>query len=183
LVAKAVAPGLIHKSDVGGVVLGLESPATVTAAVATLRERINAFGRPLEAVFLQHEVRGGVEALVGVTSIPPAAGERRRRPRDALPAPPWSRSSRDARAGSQSRQGARARPGVVVVDTRMRVGRCPPVRGALIDRTGCSAVLPKKAKIRHPSSDPSDAAALVFTQTAPFGLAGSLRHPTDGAPS
>jgi acetyl coenzyme A synthetase (ADP forming)-like protein len=68
LVAKAVAPGLLHKSDVGGVVLGLESPAAVAHAVATLRERMRAIGTPLEAVFLQREVRGGIEALVGVTT-------------------------------------------------------------------------------------------------------------------
>ena len=68
LVAKAVAPGLLHKSDVGGVVLGLESPAAVVNAVATLRERMRAIGAPLEGVFLQREVRGGVEALVGVTT-------------------------------------------------------------------------------------------------------------------
>jgi len=67
-VAKAVAPGLVHKSDVGGVVLGLESPAAVARAVATLRERMDAIGTPLEAVFLQREVRGGIEALVGVTT-------------------------------------------------------------------------------------------------------------------
>ena len=67
LVAKAVAPGVVHKSDVGGVVLGLESPAAVASAVATLRERMRAIGATLEAVFLQHEVGGGIEALVGVT--------------------------------------------------------------------------------------------------------------------
>jgi acyl-CoA synthetase (NDP forming) len=68
LVAKALAPGFLHKSDVGGVVLGLESPAAVAHAVATLRERMRAIGTPLEAVFLQREVRGGIEALVGVTT-------------------------------------------------------------------------------------------------------------------
>jgi acyl-CoA synthetase (NDP forming) len=68
LVAKAVAPGFLHKSDVGGVVLGLESPAAVAHAVATLHGRMRAIGTPLEAVFLQREVRGGIEALVGVTT-------------------------------------------------------------------------------------------------------------------
>ena len=68
LVAKAVAPGLLHKSDAGGVVLGLESPAAVARAVATLGDRMRAIGSPLEAVFLQREVRGGIEALVGVTT-------------------------------------------------------------------------------------------------------------------
>ena len=67
LVAKAVAPGLVHKSDVGGVVLGLESAAAVAQAVVMLRERMLAAGTHLEAVFLQREVRGGIEALVGVT--------------------------------------------------------------------------------------------------------------------
>src|SRR5262249_53255745 len=71
LVAKAIAPGLVHKSDVGGVVLGLESPAAVARAVATLRERLGAIGTPPGAVFLKREVRGGIGALVGVTTDAP----------------------------------------------------------------------------------------------------------------
>src|SRR5581483_10257688 len=35
LVAKAIAPGVLHKSDVGGVILGLRSAADVATAVAT----------------------------------------------------------------------------------------------------------------------------------------------------
>jgi acyl-CoA synthetase (NDP forming) len=70
LVAKAVAPGLVHKSDVGGVVLGLDSAAAVESAVAGLRERLRAAGRDLDAVQLQREVRGGTEALVGVVADP-----------------------------------------------------------------------------------------------------------------
>ena len=66
LVAKAVAPGLVHKSDVGGVVLGLRSAADVAAAAARLRERIAG----LEAVLLQRQVDGALEALVGVTCDP-----------------------------------------------------------------------------------------------------------------
>src|SRR5262245_50355253 len=50
LVAKAVATGLVHKSDVGGVVLGLESDDAVEAAVRDLRERLRAAGLELEAV-------------------------------------------------------------------------------------------------------------------------------------
>ncbi len=68
LVAKAIAPGLLHKSDVGGVVLGLESPAAVAGAVATLRERMHAIGTPLEASSCSARSRGGIEALVGVTT-------------------------------------------------------------------------------------------------------------------
>jgi acyl-CoA synthetase (NDP forming) len=70
LVAKAVAPGLLHKSDVGGVVLGLESAEAVASAVATMRERLRAAGLKLEAVQLQREIRGGIEALVGVVGDP-----------------------------------------------------------------------------------------------------------------
>jgi acetyl coenzyme A synthetase (ADP forming)-like protein len=70
LVAKAVSPGLLHKSDVGGVILGLRCEDDVRSAVATLRERLAACGRPLEHVLLQREVQGGLEALVGVVCDP-----------------------------------------------------------------------------------------------------------------
>ncbi len=70
LVAKAIAPGLLHKSDVGGVILGLSSAKDVEAAVATLEGRMRAAGLALDGVFLQREVPGGVEALVGVTTDP-----------------------------------------------------------------------------------------------------------------
>jgi acetyl coenzyme A synthetase (ADP forming)-like protein len=68
LVAKAVSPGLIHKSDIGGVVLGLNSEDDVRRAVAALRDRLAAAGRTLEHVLLQREVSGGLEALVGVVN-------------------------------------------------------------------------------------------------------------------
>jgi acyl-CoA synthetase (NDP forming) len=70
LVAKAIAPGLLHKSDVGGVVLGLETAEAVAAAVSTMRDRLRAAGMSLQAVQLQREVRGGIEALVGVVGDP-----------------------------------------------------------------------------------------------------------------
>jgi acetate---CoA ligase (ADP-forming) len=70
LVAKAVAPGVLHKSDVGGVVLGLDSPQAVERAVAALGDRMRAIGTELEGVLLQREVSGGIEALVGVTTDP-----------------------------------------------------------------------------------------------------------------
>ncbi|MGH7789410.1 MAG: acetate--CoA ligase family protein, partial [Candidatus Binatia bacterium] len=66
LVAKAVAPGLLHKSDVGGVILDLGSAAAVGVAVDDLQRRIPA----LQAVLLQRQVDGAIEALVGVTSDP-----------------------------------------------------------------------------------------------------------------
>jgi acyl-CoA synthetase (NDP forming) len=70
LVAKAVAPGLLHKSDVGGVILGLQSAEQVAAAAATLGERMARAGHTLSGVQLQREVRAGIEALVGVVADP-----------------------------------------------------------------------------------------------------------------
>ncbi|HET8645135.1 MAG TPA: acetate--CoA ligase family protein, partial [Vicinamibacteria bacterium] len=70
LVAKAVAPGLLHKSDVGGVILGLEAADQVALAMVTLRDRMARAGHMLTDVQLQREVRGGIEALVGVVADP-----------------------------------------------------------------------------------------------------------------
>jgi acyl-CoA synthetase (NDP forming) len=66
LVAKAVAPGLVHKSDIGGVVLDLDSADAVRDATAQLRARVP----QLTSVLLQRQVPGDIEALVGVTSDP-----------------------------------------------------------------------------------------------------------------
>jgi acyl-CoA synthetase (NDP forming) len=45
LVAKAVATGLIHKSDIGGVILGLQASTAVKTAAETLVERCSACRR------------------------------------------------------------------------------------------------------------------------------------------
>jgi acyl-CoA synthetase (NDP forming) len=63
LVAKAVAPGLVHRSDRGGVQLDLRSKAAVAAAV----ERLRAGVPEIQTVLLQRQVDRGIEALVGVT--------------------------------------------------------------------------------------------------------------------
>ncbi len=70
LVAKAIAPGVLHKSDVGGVRLGLRSAADVAAAVGEIAAAMRAIAAPLEGILLQREVAGGIEALVGVTTDP-----------------------------------------------------------------------------------------------------------------
>jgi acyl-CoA synthetase (NDP forming) len=56
----------VHKSDVGGVILGLETPYDVRQAIVTLHERMKAAGSELTGVLLQRQVSGGLEALVGV---------------------------------------------------------------------------------------------------------------------
>jgi acetyl coenzyme A synthetase (ADP forming)-like protein len=70
LVAKIVSPDVIHKSDVGGIVMGLHSAAAVEAAVQRLKRRMDELGKRLEGILLQREVTEGIEALVGVTTDP-----------------------------------------------------------------------------------------------------------------
>jgi acyl-CoA synthetase (NDP forming) len=66
VVAKAIAPGLVHRSDQGAVLLDLESPQEVGEAVRTLRARVPG----LQSVLLQSQVRGGLEAIVGIVGDP-----------------------------------------------------------------------------------------------------------------
>jgi acyl-CoA synthetase (NDP forming) len=70
LVAKLVSPDVLHKSDVGGVVLGLRTPQDVARATDRLVERAKAIGARVDGILLQREVTGGIETLVGVTSDP-----------------------------------------------------------------------------------------------------------------
>ena len=70
LVAKIVSPDVLHKSDVGGVILGLETPAAVASAVETLVARTQQIGARLDGILLQRQVSSGLEALVGVTTDP-----------------------------------------------------------------------------------------------------------------
>jgi acetyl coenzyme A synthetase (ADP forming)-like protein len=70
LVAKVQAEGIVHKSDVGGVALGLGSREETAHAVATLSERMKTAGVDLKRILLQREIRGGIEAFLGVTVDP-----------------------------------------------------------------------------------------------------------------
>ncbi len=70
LVAKAISPDVLHKSDVGGVIMGLHTAEAVATAVATLVERMQQVGARLDGILLQREVPDGLEALVGVTTDP-----------------------------------------------------------------------------------------------------------------
>jgi acetyl coenzyme A synthetase (ADP forming)-like protein len=68
LVAKVIVSGVTHKSDIGGVLIGLHSPIAVAEAAVTLAESARAAGAALEGVLLQREVPSGIEVLVGVTT-------------------------------------------------------------------------------------------------------------------
>ena len=70
LVAKAISPDVLHKSDIGGVILGLNSAAAVATAVDTLVARLQQIQARLDGILLQRQVAGGLEALVGVTTNP-----------------------------------------------------------------------------------------------------------------
>ena len=68
VVVKAVAPGLLHKSDSGGVVTDVSSAAALDVAVRTMAERVRAAGFSLAGVLVQRQVEAAAEAFVGVTT-------------------------------------------------------------------------------------------------------------------
>jgi len=70
LVAKLVSRDVVHKTDMGGVVLGLRSGAEVARATAQLLERADAAGARVDGIMVQREVAAGIEAIVGVTTDP-----------------------------------------------------------------------------------------------------------------
>jgi acetyl coenzyme A synthetase (ADP forming)-like protein len=64
---KAVAPGLVHKTEAGAVRLSLTGRAAVTEAAERMAEAVEgAQGAPVEAYLVQRMVSGGVEMLIGV---------------------------------------------------------------------------------------------------------------------
>ncbi len=64
---KAAAPELVHKSDVGGVVLDLRDAAAVKAAFTKMSR---ALGDTMGGAIVQNMVAPGVETIVGVTHDP-----------------------------------------------------------------------------------------------------------------
>ncbi len=70
LVLKAVSDRVLHKSDVGGVILDIRSGEQFEAALQTLMRRMRSIGVELERVLLQRQIEGGIEALVGVMTDP-----------------------------------------------------------------------------------------------------------------
>jgi acyl-CoA synthetase (NDP forming) len=67
---KAVGPGIVHKTEVGAVVLGLSGPAEVAQAAREVAERVRAVGLAVDGFVVQEMVAGGVEMLVGVAHDP-----------------------------------------------------------------------------------------------------------------
>jgi acyl-CoA synthetase (NDP forming) len=70
VVLKAVAPGLIHKSDQGAVRLGLRGADAVTRAAREMADGLTAAGQPPTGFLVQRMVSGGVEMIVGLIQDP-----------------------------------------------------------------------------------------------------------------
>jgi acetate---CoA ligase (ADP-forming) len=70
LVAKLVSRDVLHKTEVGGVIPGLDDPDEVERAARALEKRAAEAGARLDGILLQRHVDAEVEALVGVTADP-----------------------------------------------------------------------------------------------------------------
>ena len=66
---KAIAPGLVHRSDVGAVVTGLRGERAVTRAAMQMRAQLADAGHDVTG-FLVQAMTNGVELLAGVVSDP-----------------------------------------------------------------------------------------------------------------
>jgi acetyl coenzyme A synthetase (ADP forming)-like protein len=69
LVMKVSEPAVLHKSDVGGVILNIQ-PSDAAATYLRLAEQLSAHGITLEAASLAPMARPGVEVLAGMTHDP-----------------------------------------------------------------------------------------------------------------
>lgn len=67
---KAVAPGLIHKADAGGVALGLVGPTAVTRAARAQAAAVRAAGHDLTGFVVQPMAEPGTELIVGIVGDP-----------------------------------------------------------------------------------------------------------------
>ncbi len=72
VVVKVVSPDVTHKSDVGGVKLGLDSPEAVTAAFQEIAQSVKSHQADarLEGVAVQKMARQGIEVIVGMSKDP-----------------------------------------------------------------------------------------------------------------
>jgi acetyl coenzyme A synthetase (ADP forming)-like protein len=67
---KAIAPGLVHKADAGGVRLGIDGPAAVTRAAREIAASVREAGHAPAGFVVQAMAPAGVEILVGVVGDP-----------------------------------------------------------------------------------------------------------------
>ncbi len=67
---KAVAPTLVHKSDAGGVRLGVIGPVAARTAAAEMRDAVRARGHEQSGYIVQKMVPTGVELILGMVQDP-----------------------------------------------------------------------------------------------------------------
>jgi acetyl coenzyme A synthetase (ADP forming)-like protein len=72
VVAKIVSPDILHKTEAGGVKVGLSTPDEVAAAYARIIDNARAYDPEarVEGVQIQQMVGGGLEVLIGATTDP-----------------------------------------------------------------------------------------------------------------
>jgi len=72
VVLKIVSPDIAHKTEAGGVALGIADERALRAAVASMRERVLAHrpGARIDGFIVARQLRGGVEVLVGTQNDP-----------------------------------------------------------------------------------------------------------------
>jgi acetyltransferase len=72
VVVKLNSSSITHKTDVGGVILDLNSKDEVKTAFNTIKDKLAAIGREseMEGVIIQKMITGGVEIIAGVTQDP-----------------------------------------------------------------------------------------------------------------
>ena len=67
VVVKVVSPDIVHKSDIGGVVLGVDSPSAVAEAFRRVTKAAGAVpGARLDGALVSAMRSGGIEMIVGV---------------------------------------------------------------------------------------------------------------------
>lgn len=67
IAVKAVGPSLVHKTDVGGVALGLPNPTAAARAFGDMKAKL---GQAMTAALVQPMAPDGVEVVAGLTSDP-----------------------------------------------------------------------------------------------------------------
>ena len=68
VVIKAVAPELIHKSDVGAVRVDVRNAAELATAIGEIEVAVNAAGHQVKGWLLQELLRGGHEVIFGIST-------------------------------------------------------------------------------------------------------------------
>jgi acyl-CoA synthetase (NDP forming) len=78
VVMKILSPDILHKSEIGGVLLDVRDEAAVRGGFATLMQRARdaAPDARIDGVLVARQVSGGVECIMGIKQDPPLAPSR-----------------------------------------------------------------------------------------------------------